>query len=121
MLIKNITGNSVKNAAKVIGIGNIMIQPDEEKVIPDKLAYVNELDDEGRETGNKVILPGILLQAKLGMLTYKETGKKPEKNAEKPVEEPKAEEEPAAEEPAAEEAPAAPAKKTGGRKTKKAE
>ena len=109
MLIKNITGNSTKNAAKVIGIGNVMIQPDEEKVVPDSMAYFNEVDDEGRETGRKVVLPAIELQAKLGMSTYKETAKKAAK-----AEEPAAE---ATAEPAEEDAP----KKAARRAAKKAE
>ena len=92
MLIKNITGNTTKNAAKVIGIGNVMIQPDEEKMVPDSMAYVNEVDDEGRQTGKKVILPAILAQAKMGMISYKETGKKPAAKAETPAEEPAEEE-----------------------------
>ena len=34
MIIKNITGNGSKNAAKVIGFGSVILQPDEEKAIP---------------------------------------------------------------------------------------
>ena len=113
MLIKNITGNTTKNAAKVIGIGTIMIQPDEEKLVPDSMAYVNEVDDEGHQTGKRVILPAILVQAKMGMITYKETEKKTAK-AEKPAEEP------VAEEPAEESAEEAP-KKAARRTAKKAE
>lgn len=73
MVIKNITGNGSKNAAKVIGFGTVILQPDEEKTIPDSLAYVDETDEEGRPTGKKVILPALKAQEKIGAITIKET------------------------------------------------
>lgn len=94
MIIKNTTGTK-GNAAKVVGIGPIWLQPDEEKIIPDSFLYVNELDDEGRETGKKVILPAIKTQERLGMIELKETVKpaatpavpvEPETAAEAPAE-----------------------------------
>lgn len=81
MIIKNITGGR-DVAAKVIGIGPIWLQPDEEKTIPDSMAYVDETDDEGRLTGKKVILPAIKAQERLGMIKITET--KAEKKS-KPV------------------------------------
>ena len=93
----------------------MILQPDEEKAIPDALAYVDELDDEGRPTGNKVILPALKAQERLGAITIKETKKAVKK--EEPKEEPVAE--PAEEDTA--EATAEEPKKTTGRGKKKAE
>ncbi len=106
MIIKNTTGTN-GNAAKVVGIGPIWLQPDEEKIIPDSILYVNEVDDEGRETGKKIILPAIKAQERLGVIELKETVK-PAATPAVPVET-----EPAAEEPVEE-------KKTT-RRSKKAE
>lgn len=72
MIIKNITGAN-GNAVKVIGIGSYWIQPDEEKLIPDSIAYIDEVDGEGKTTGNKIILPAIQIQAKMGVISIKET------------------------------------------------
>ena len=117
MIVKNITGGS-DNAAKVIGIGPYWLQPDEEKTIPDSLVYVDEVDDEGRKTGKKIILPAIQVQVNKGMLKLKETKKtnKPEAKVEEPTEVPT--EEPVTE--STEEAPVAE-KRTTRRTRAKAE
>ena len=97
----------------MIGFGSrLFAQPGETIQIPDRIAYCDEYDEDGNKTGRKVILPGILAQAKLGMLTYEET-----KTAKA---EPVKEEAPAEE--AAADAAAEPEKKPArGGRTKKAE
>lgn len=73
MIITNTTDRA-GNAPKVIGFGSrLFAQPGETIHIPDRIAYCDEYDEDGNKTGRKVILPGILAQAKLGMLTYEET------------------------------------------------
>lgn len=72
----NITNTTDRagNAPKVIGFGSrFFAQPGETIQIPDRIAYCDEYDEDGNKTGRKVVLPGILAQAKLGMLTYEET------------------------------------------------
>lgn len=117
MIIKNITGGR-DISAKVIGIGPYWLQPDEEKTIPDSIVYVDEVDEENRPTGKKIILPAIQAQVKMGMIKITETkgGKKAPAKAE-PKEEAQPEE-PVAEENEPEE-PAAEERKT--RRTRKAE
>lgn len=107
MKITNTTDRA-GNAPKVIGFGSkLFAQPGETIQIPDRFAYCDEYDEDGNKTGRKVILPGILAQAKLGMLTYEET---------KAVKE-----EVPAEEPAAEAAAEPEKKPARGGRTKKAE
>jgi len=116
MVIKNIT-DKAGNAPKVIGFGGMFVLPGESIQIPDRIAYCDEYDEDGNKTGRKVVLPGILAQAKIGMLTYEETKAAEAKPAktEAPVEA-----EPVAE-PPAENTPEAEKKPARGGRSKKAE
>ena len=73
MVIKNITNTS---APKPIGIGNVVIMPGESAEIQDELAYVDELDNSGKKTGKKVIIPAIVLLAGMNQISYTESRKR---------------------------------------------
>ena len=72
MLIKNITD---KTAPKPIGIGNVIIMPGNFADVPNEIAYVDEFDKAGKKTGNKVILPAIVLLESMNQITYQEDKK----------------------------------------------
>lgn len=84
MLIKNITD---KSAPKPIGIGNVIIMPGNFADVPNEIAYVDEFDKAGKKTGNKIILPAIVLLESMNQITYQED-KKVEPVVEETVEEP---------------------------------
>lgn len=69
MFITNITN---AGAPKPIGIGNIVIMPGDSVEVPDEVAYVDEFDKAGRKTGNKAILPAIVLLKGMNQITYEE-------------------------------------------------
>ena len=94
-----------------VGIGKQFCLPDKEMQVQDKDAYCSVFDEDGNDTGKKVILPGLKAMEGFGLITIKEEPKEPEKPSE-PVKEPVEE---AAEEPVEEKKPARK------RSTKKAE
>jgi len=95
MLIKN---NTAKNGTKVLFFGQHRLMPDEEKNIPDEVLYEMELNEFGRPTGKKRLLPSIKSQIRLGIITVAETPA-PVKKAPKPAaEEPAVSTEPVVEE-----------------------
>ena len=73
MIIKNVTD---KTTPKVAGFGRIWIEPGKQKEIPDQMAYVNEVDEFGKETGKRIVLPALTRMKELGMIDIIETARK---------------------------------------------
>ncbi len=72
MLIRNITN---VGAPKPIGIGPVVIMPGEAKEVPDDIAYVDKFDEFGHKTGEKAVLPAIVILAGMNQIAYTENKK----------------------------------------------
>ena len=72
-----------------IGIAGQSVLPDKEINVKDKDAYCAVFDENGKDTGKKMIIPGLKALEIRGFITIREIEEKP---VEKPVEEEKVEE-----------------------------
>ena len=81
MHITNITDKDTnKVKSKVIGITkDVSLMPGESVSIPDDLVYVDEFDRFGKPTGEKIIIPALKAQERLGLIKIEETKKKADK------------------------------------------
>ena len=70
MIIKNTTD---KSTPKPISIGTYVIMPGEECNVSDDVVYVDEFDRLGKKTGNKKLLPAVVLLAGMNQISYEET------------------------------------------------
>jgi len=73
MIIKNVTDRATP---KVAGFGRVWIEPGKQKEIPDETAYVDEVDDYGKPTGKRIVLPALTRMKDMGMIEIIETVKK---------------------------------------------
>lgn len=98
----------INKSNKPVGvIGGLFCLPDQKLVLKDKDAYCAVFDEDGNDTGKKMILPGLKALEGRGYISI-------EAQEEKPKEEPKVE-------VPTEEEPKAPKKTTRKKSTKKAE
>ena len=74
MFIKNTTDvNNNKIRPKIVGIHkDLSLAPGEEQYVPDELIYVEERNRKGEKTGRKYILPALVAQQRMGLISMRE-------------------------------------------------
>lgn len=71
-----------------IGVANQSVLPDKEIKVKDKFVYCEVFDENGAPTGEKMLLPGLVVLVNMGFVTVKEEKEEVAKPVEKePVEE----------------------------------